>query len=106
MEETISHSVVGSLSCFATADYWYNSLAYRKQFGVFPASNNDVQATAVVFPGDHVMLLETDDIDSQPGLVDVTGNVDKIKIIEKDSPGEGKTCWLWSGSNQLGPLFE
>jgi hypothetical protein len=99
--ETISDSVIGSLACYSSSDTWYNYLTSRDQ-GL--NAHDDTDAAAMVLPGDRVQLLEQHNVDEHPGLVGDTGSVDKVKILT--GVGEGKTCWLFSGSNPNGPLYQ
>jgi hypothetical protein len=99
---TISSSVLGSLRCYSKPDAWYEALVYKKQFGTYPKDMPDT--VVMVLPGDHVQVLEQRNVDDRPGLVDVTGEVDKIKTLDGLIPGT--TCWIFSGDNPDGPLYE
>lgn len=98
----ISSSVMASLACYPNVSHWYNALTYKEQFGQYPSDDNDSGYS--LFPGDRVQILETHEVDEQPGLERVTGGVDRVKILSGDNPGA--TCWLFDGSNSNGPLYE
>ncbi len=100
---TISSSVIGSVACDKSADTWYRALAYKQNFGSYPSDDGESAAT-MLMPGDRVQLLDTHNVDDQPGLVSVTGVVFKVKVLSGTNPGT--TCWLYSGSDENGSLFD
>jgi hypothetical protein len=102
--QTISSSVIGSLPCYPNVDHWYDALAYKKNFGEYPPSDQDNDVGTALLPGDKVKVLESHLVDEQPGLVDVTGEVFKVQALS--GTASGKACWIFSGSNSNGPLFE
>lgn len=97
---TVSQNVP-ILPCFSKVEHWYTALEYQKATGNFPSDDSDTFVSLV--PGDRVQTIESHLVDEQPGLVDVTGEVEKVKVISGNY--SGTTCWVWSGSSPNGPMF-
>lgn len=87
--------------CYNRVEHWYTALAYQKVTGYFPSDDPDKFVNLI--PGDRVQTIESHLVDEQPGLSDVTGEVEKVKVIS--GLYNGTTCWVFSASSPNGPMF-